>query len=196
MTIGILRFYTNTQSRLASAGTTENASKDAMANRLCTRSKEIGSCTCRRWWRRGFANWAFGHAGPSRSAKPNCTKKTGRWIEWRLRKIEEPRQPASSANAPEAAEAVPGSLQNHRNGNTHQAARPLDLQTAPDGTLLPVAVTGAGITAMELAMSGAAEIAQRVDTRARMRAILCSSPVKISGPSDSPCSSRPCGSEV
>ena len=144
MTIGILRFYTNTQSRLASAGTTENASKDAMANRLCTRSKEIGSCTCRRWWRRGFANWAFGHAGPSRSAKPNCTKKTGRWIEWRLRKIEEPRQPASSANAPEAAEAVPGSLQNHRNGNTHQAARPLDLQTAPDGTLLPVAVTGAG----------------------------------------------------
>jgi len=39
--------------------------------------------------------------------------------------------------------------------------RPLDLQASPDGTLLPVPVTGAGITAMELAMSGAAEIAQR-----------------------------------
>jgi hypothetical protein len=45
----------------------------------------------------------------------------------------------------------------------------LDLQASPDGTLLPVPVTGAGITAMELAMSGAAEIAQRVESRARMR---------------------------
>jgi hypothetical protein len=30
-------------------------------------------------------------------------------------------------------------------------------------------VTGAGITAMELAMSGAAEVAQRVESTARMR---------------------------
>jgi hypothetical protein len=43
------------------------------------------------------------------------------------------------------------------------------LQASSDGTLLPVAVTGAGITAMELAMSGAAEIAQRVESRARIR---------------------------
>jgi hypothetical protein len=93
-----------------------------------------------------------------------------RWIEWRVRRLEEPRHPASSPNSPEAAAPVPSSnAQNHRNGNTHQTSRPLDLQVAPDGTLLPVPVTGAGITAMELAMSGAAEVAQRVESRARMR---------------------------
>ena len=93
-----------------------------------------------------------------------------RWIEWRVRRLEEPRHPASSPNSPEAAAPVPSSnAQNHRNGSTHQTTRPLDLHAAPDGTLLPVPVTGAGITAMELAMSGAAEVAQRVESRARMR---------------------------
>jgi multisubunit Na+/H+ antiporter MnhB subunit len=52
---------------------------------------------------------------------------------------------------------------------TFYFALTLDLHAAPDGTLLPVAVTGAGITAMELAMSGAAEIAQRVESRSRVR---------------------------
>ena len=87
-----------------------------------------------------------------------------------MRRIEEPRHPASSGNVPEAAALGPNNdAQNHRNGSTHQTARPLDLHASPDGTLLPVPVTGAGITAMELAMSGAAEVAQRVESRARMR---------------------------
>ncbi len=93
-----------------------------------------------------------------------------RWIEWRVRRMEEPRHPASSANAPEtAASGLNAGAQNHRNGSTHYTPKPLDLQAAPDGTLLPVPVTGAGITTMELAMNGAAEIAQRVESRARMR---------------------------
>jgi hypothetical protein len=93
-----------------------------------------------------------------------------RWIEWRVRRIEEPRQPAGSENTPAAAAAIPSNnAQNHRNGSTHPTARPLDFQASSDGTLLPVPVTGAGITAMELAMSGAAEIAQRVESRARIR---------------------------
>jgi hypothetical protein len=93
-----------------------------------------------------------------------------RWIEWRVRRVEEPRHPATSPNSPEAAaSALSSNAQNHRNGSTHQTTRPLDLHAAPDGTLLPVPVTGAGITAMELAMSGAAEVAQRVESRARMR---------------------------
>jgi hypothetical protein len=101
--------------------------------------------------------------------KAELREENKRWIEWRVRRIEEPRHPASSPNAPDAAATVPSSAQNHRNGSTHQTARPLDLQASPDGTLLPVPVTGTGITAMELAMSGAAEIAQRVESRARMR---------------------------
>jgi hypothetical protein len=105
--------------------------------------------------------------------KAELREENKRWIEWRVRRIEEPRHPASSGNVSEAAATVPsnaqGSAQNQRNGSTHQPQRPLDLHASADGTLLPVPVTGAGITAMELAMSGAAEIAQRVESRARMR---------------------------
>jgi len=42
MTNGILRFNTNSPVEVALRWTTENASKDAMANRSCTRSKAIG----------------------------------------------------------------------------------------------------------------------------------------------------------
>ena len=102
--------------------------------------------------------------------KAELREENRRWIEWRVRRIEQPRQPASLGNVPEAAAAVLNDqAQNHRNGSTQERPRPLDLHAAPDGTLLPVAVTGAGITAMELAMSGAAEIAQRVESRSRMR---------------------------
>jgi hypothetical protein len=102
--------------------------------------------------------------------KAELREENKRWIEWRVRRIEEPRHPAQSPNVPDTAAASPSSnAQNHRNGTTHEAARPLDLHASPDGTLLPVPVTGAGITAMELAMSGAAEVAQRVESRARMR---------------------------
>jgi hypothetical protein len=102
--------------------------------------------------------------------KAELREENKRWIEWRVRRIEEPRHPASSGNVSEAAASdLNGKAQNHRNGSTPERPRPLDLHAASDGTLLPVAVTGAGITAMELAMSGAAEIAQRVESRSRVR---------------------------
>ena len=94
-----------------------------------------------------------------------------RWIEWRVRKIEEPRHPASSGNVPDAAAGDSSEAQNHRNGSTTRgsAKQALEFQATADGTLLPVPVAGAGITCMELAMNGAAEIAQRVESRARLR---------------------------
>ena len=102
--------------------------------------------------------------------KAELREENKRWIEWRVKRIEQPRQPASSGNVPEAAAPGPNNdAQNHRNGSTHQTPKPLDLQAAPDGTLLPIPVTGAGISAMDLALSGAAEIAQRVESRARLR---------------------------
>jgi len=92
--------------------------------------------------------------------KAELREENKRWIEWRVRRIEEPRHPQGLRNVPEAAASgLNNDEQIRRNGSTHQSARPLDLQASPDGTLLPVPVTGAGITAMELAMSGAAEIA-------------------------------------
>jgi hypothetical protein len=102
--------------------------------------------------------------------KAELREENKRWIEWRVRRLEEPRHLASSPNAPDAAASAPSDqAQNQRNGTTHQNQRPLDLHASPDGTLLLVPVTGPGITAMELAMSGAAEIAQRVESRARLR---------------------------
>ena len=94
-----------------------------------------------------------------------------RWIEWHVKRLEQPRHPASSANVPDTAASDPSNAQNHRNGNTARTSpkQMLEFQASSDGTLLPVPVTGAGITCMELAMNGAAEIAQRVESRARIR---------------------------
>jgi len=95
-----------------------------------------------------------------------------RWIEWRVKRLDQPRHPVESPNAPEAAaSALSNDAQNHRNGSTNGTAarQPLEFQASADGTLLPVPVNGAGITCMELAMNGAAEIAQRVESRARLR---------------------------
>ena len=92
-----------------------------------------------------------------------------RWIEWHVKKLEQPRHPASSANGSDAAATgLNGQAQNHRNGTTERK-QALEFQASADGTLLPVPVAGAGITCMELAMNGATEIAQRVESRARMR---------------------------
>ena len=99
-----------------------------------------------------------------------------RWIEWHVKRMEQPRHPASSGNVPDTAAHALGETQNHRNGSTASAKPALEFQATSDGTLLPVPVAGhaggmagRGITCMELAMNGAAEIAQRVESRARMR---------------------------
>jgi hypothetical protein len=95
-----------------------------------------------------------------------------RWIEWRVKRLEQPRHPVSSGNVPEAAASIPSrSAQDHGNGSTHEtrSRQALSFEASSDGTLLPVPVAGVGITAMELAMNGAAEVAQRVESRARMR---------------------------
>lgn len=102
--------------------------------------------------------------------KAEMYEENKRWIEWRVKRIEEPRHPTSSANVPDAAAADSSrNAQNHRNGSTSHTGTVLSFEAADDGTLLPVPVTGAGITAMESAMNGAAEIAQRVESRARVR---------------------------
>ena len=102
--------------------------------------------------------------------KAELREENRRWVEWHVKRTEGPRHPASSGNAPEAAATVLDNAQNHRNGTTERtsAIRPLAFETTANGTLLPVPVSGAGIAAMELALDGAAEIAQRVESRARM----------------------------
>jgi hypothetical protein len=104
--------------------------------------------------------------------KAELREENKRWIEWRVKRIEQPRHPASSANVTDTAALDPSrNAQDHRNGSTDYTPPngPLTFEASADGTLLPVPVKGAGITAMELAMNGAAEIAQRVESRARLR---------------------------
>ena len=63
--------------------------------------------------------------------KAELREENKRWIEWRVRRIEEPRHPASSGNVSEAAAtALDNEAQNHRNGSTRQSPRPLDLLTS------------------------------------------------------------------
>src|SRR5690348_1469558 len=101
---------------------------------------------------------------PFEICKAELQEDSKRWIEWRVKRIEKPRHPASSANAPETAVDDPSSkAQFHRNVTTEPVSRgPLTFEATSDGTLLPVPVAGVGISAMELSLNGAAEIAQRV----------------------------------
>ncbi len=108
---------------------------------------------------------------PFEICKAELRDENRRWIEWRVRRLEQPRHPASSPNVPDTAATELSNAQNHRNGSTNPSSpnRPVTFEAAADGTLLPVPVSGAGINAMEVALNGAAEIAQRVETRARVR---------------------------
>ncbi len=104
-----------------------------------------------------------------------------KWIEWKVRKYDPPQQPPTSPNGSAAAATAPsnGQEQENRstngngNGNGHRSGSngnaQKQYQTAPDGTILPAPITGKGVTVMEVAMNAAAEVAQRVESRASLR---------------------------
>ena len=77
-----------------------------------------------------------------------------KWVEWSVQRA--PQQPRASANETAAADEVPSEAQNQGNGSTNGKAL----------TVISHEITGSGITTMELALNGAAEIAQRVEGRA------------------------------
>ncbi len=120
--------------------------------------------------------------GPGESfeiCKAEAREGNRKWIEWRVRKYEEPQQPRTSPNASAAAATAPSNAQDHRNGSTNGSGnrRPngsngtpqTQFAAAADGTILPVPITGPAVTVMELAMNAAAEVAQRVESRAALR---------------------------
>jgi hypothetical protein len=93
-----------------------------------------------------------------------------KWIEWRVRKYDEPSAPVQSGDArsPEGhSPAPPNGAANGSNGHANGGAA--NFEAAWDGTLLPAPIHGPGVTVMEVAMNAAAEIAQRVEGRAAMR---------------------------
>ncbi len=105
-----------------------------------------------------------------------------KWIEWRVRKYEEPQQPRASGNDTAAAATAQTKAQDHGNGSTGGSAKDQaaasgssngnphrQYQTAPDGTILPAPITGKGVTVMEVALAAASEVAQRVEKRAALR---------------------------
>jgi hypothetical protein len=56
---------------------------------------------------------------PFEIAKAEIRNGNQRWIEWQVRRIEEPQQPVESGNFPAAAASESGLPQNHRNGSTN-----------------------------------------------------------------------------
>jgi hypothetical protein len=93
-----------------------------------------------------------------KQAKTDGNKK---WVEWSVRRA--PQQPRASANGTAAADPAQSKAQNHANGNTNGKPNGSNQQVV---AVMPNVVNGAGITAMELALNSAAEIAQRVEGRA------------------------------
>jgi hypothetical protein len=104
---------------------------------------------------------AIGAGEPLLLCKQSKIDGNRKWVEWSVRRA--PQQPRPSANVTAAAGQVPSEAQNHRNGNTNDRANG-GYQKAL--AVMPKQVTGAGISAMEMALNGAAEIAQRVEGRA------------------------------
>jgi hypothetical protein len=93
-----------------------------------------------------------------------------RWIEWQVRRVV-PQQPGSLGNGSAAAvETLNKNAQDQRNGSTNGSSpRQLRYEPTGEGLLLPAPVDGRGVTAMELSMHAATEIAQRVEGRAALR---------------------------
>ena len=98
---------------------------------------------------------------PLQLCKQAKTDGNRKWIEWSVRRP--PQQPRTSPNETAAAGSAQSKAQNHANGSTNGKANGSSEKAL---AVMPSQVTGAGITAMELALNGAAEIAHRVEGRA------------------------------
>ena len=107
---------------------------------------------------------------PLQLCKQEKTDGNEKWIEWSVQRA--PQQPLPSANETAAADEVPSKTQNQEDGNTDNEANGHTANGHANGSapkalaVTPDQITGTGITAMELALNGAAEIARRVEGRA------------------------------
>jgi hypothetical protein len=106
---------------------------------------------------------AIGAGEPLQLCKHAKTDGNRKWIEWSVRRA--PQQPLPSGNVTAAAGEVPSSAQNHADGNTNGSVNG-QVNGNKAVAMMPSVITGAGITAMEMALNGATEIAQRVEGRA------------------------------
>jgi hypothetical protein len=89
-----------------------------------------------------------------------------RWIKWQVRSGEPKQRELTEQEEviDTTAEAVPTA---ERNGNTNGKQKPFEVTS--DGTLLPVAIHAMGSGVMEMMMSAATEVAQRVECHAALR---------------------------
>jgi hypothetical protein len=100
--------------------------------------------------------------------KQSKTDGNKKWIEWSVRRA--PQQPRASANETAAADQVLSEPQNHRDGSANGKPNGnVNGSVEKAVAIIPPNINGTGITAMELALNGAAEIAQRVEGRAAAR---------------------------
>jgi hypothetical protein len=116
---------------------------------------------------------AIGAGEPLLLCKKEVKDGPRKWIEWSVKRA--PQQPRPSANVTVAAETAQSKAPCQGNGSTsgkvngqgngsngHANGSNGDAKLA----LIPAAVTNAGISAMEMALNGATDLAQRVEMRA------------------------------
>ncbi len=109
---------------------------------------------------------AVGAGEPLLLCKKEVKEGNRRWIEWSVKRA--PQQPLPSANVTVAAETAQSNAPSHGNGSTKGKTNG-HANGAINGsalTLTPAPATSAGISAMEIALNGATELAQRVERRA------------------------------
>ena len=105
---------------------------------------------------------AIGAGEPLLLCKKEVEEGHRKWIEWSVKRA--PQQPRPSGNVTVAAETAQSKAPNHGNGSTNGKVNGSTPKTSL--TVVPDWVTGSGMKTMEVALNGAAEIAQRVEGRA------------------------------
>jgi hypothetical protein len=116
---------------------------------------------------------AIGAGEPLLLCKNEVKDGPRKWIEWSVKRA--PQQPRPSANVTVAAELAQSKAPSHGNGSTSGKVngQPNGSNGHTNGSngdtklaLIPAAITHAGISAMEIALNGATDLAQRVEMRA------------------------------
>jgi len=125
---------------------------------------------------------AIGAGEPLQLCKEEKADGNKKWIEWSVKRA--PQQPLLSANETVAADQVLSEAQNHGNGSTNGKTNGhASGDEQKSLTVVPGVITGAGITAMELALNGAQKSRSVSRGGPPPRATLCGSQTRMSAPS-------------
>jgi hypothetical protein len=108
----------------------------------------------------------IGSGEPFEVCKAEVRDGNRRWIEWRVNKLEDSKNSVAPGDASgRESTASPNNGNGTSNGYSNGKSRS-QFTATPEGALVPVPVGGPAVAIMETALNAAAEIVQRVASRA------------------------------